>query len=116
MKSERSSSSENSPSEKLNFVFYKSVSGALGEQKNVYCNSAKLHEQYSAIWEIKKTHKTASVPAATGHPDQRHWRKKQRGKWEKSYTSGLKTALMAKTSTRSPMCLPYSLRHERVAL
>lgn len=86
VKSERCSSSENSSSENLNFVFYKSVSGALGEQTNVYCNFAKLHEQYYAIWEIKKTHKTASVPAATGHPDQRHWFKKQRGKWEKSYT------------------------------
>lgn len=77
---------KNSSSENLNFVFYKSASGALEEQTNVYCNFAKLHEQYYAIWEIKKTHKTASVPAATGHPDQRHWFKKQRGKWEKLYT------------------------------
>lgn len=83
----KSSSSKNTSSENLNFVFYKSVSRALREQTHVYCNFAKLHEQYYAIWEIKKTHKTANVPAATGHPDQRHWCKKQRGKWEKSYTS-----------------------------
>lgn len=52
VKSERSSSSENSSSENVDFVFYKSVLGALGEQKHVYCNFAKLHEQYYAIWEI----------------------------------------------------------------
>lgn len=35
----------------------------------------------------RKSHKTASVPAATGHSDQRHWCKKQRGKWEKLFVN-----------------------------
>jgi len=103
---DRSSSSENSSSENLIFVFYKSVSGTLGEQNRVYCNSAK---QCCAIWDIRKT----PIPAS-GLPDQRHWSRKQRGKPE--ILSGLKTALMAKISTYSPMWLSYSRRHGGVAL
>lgn len=75
-------------------------------KKNVCCNFAKLHEQYCAIWEINKTHKTASVLAATGHPDQRHWCKKQRGKWEKTSTFWFENSPDGKDS-HSQSCVPF---------
>lgn len=66
------------------------------------------------MWEIKQAQRTATVPAASGHPDRGTGAKSKEGNG-KNHTKlpALKRALMANISPHSPLRLFYSLRHER---